>query len=141
MSHPHPWHDLRDNWPDWSVVWRRLPLGRLGHTDHGRQEIVLDRDQLQAQRRTTLAHELYHVRRGDDHSCDAKTEIWIERQVAIELIPHALLAEAVRWARTFGELAEELWVDQALLAVRLRYMHHSERTVLRRLVARRESAA
>lgn len=142
MSHPHPWHDLRDNHPEWSVVWRRLPLGLYGHTDHGRREIILDRDQLQSQRRTTLAHELYHVRHGDTHACDAKAERWIERQVARELIPHQLLAEAVKWAGgNLSELAEELWVDEDLLAVRARWMHPAERAVLRRIIARREPAA
>lgn len=134
----HPWRELRDQHPDWTVCWETLPDGFAGLTDYDRKEVVLDRRQLQCQRRVTLAHEIVHIRAGHDGHCDPKVEASIERQIARELIPLDTLLRAAVWARTLRELSAELWVDDAIAAVRIQNLHPAERALLTQALAQRD---
>ena len=130
--HLHPWRVLRDELPQWEVVWEELPPEVLGLTDYNRREIVLDRRHLQGQRRASLLHEIWHIRRGDTDpdQCDTKVERWIERQVARDLIPIDHLVKAAEWAANLHELADELWVDEALVVTRVQNLHPAERAAV-----------
>lgn len=48
------------------------------------------------------------------------------------LITIRALGDALAWARTRDEAAEELWVDVATLEARLRSLHPAERAYLNR---------
>ncbi len=135
----HPWRRLRDDHPDWHLFWEKLPDGVLGLTDHRRKHVVLDKRQLQCQRRVTLAHELIHIRNGHDGHCNENVERAIERQVARDLIPIEQLADAACWAHTLRELSDELWVDDALVVTRIDALHPAERAYLARRVAARHN--
>jgi Zn-dependent peptidase ImmA (M78 family) len=111
--------------------------GRLGETD-GVGMIVMHPDQSQVQRRCTIAHELAHVELGHTGGC-AHAEEQAARELAARwLIEIEDLAEAVLWARSRDELADELWVDLDTLDARLGRLHPAERHYLRRRVAARE---
>lgn len=106
----------------------------MGVTDYQAQTITLDKGLLQAERRSTLAHELEHVARGPapaDPVLSAREEAIIDRIVARRLIRMEALADALAWAHNHHEAADELWVDEATLRARLRTLADSERDYLR----------
>ena len=121
--------------PDWDLVWARLPEGVLGYTDHEARRIVMERSQLQAERRSTLAHELGHAIAGPtlDHPWwRARDEAQVQRDAARRLLPLDELGDALAWSHTIEEAADELWVDVPTLQCRLDHLHPSERAYLRR---------
>lgn len=126
---------------DWELVWARLPEGVLGYTDHADQRIVLEARQLQAERRSTLAHELAHAEAGptlDEPWWRARDEVAAQRDAARHLIGVHELGEALAWAHSLAEAADELWVDADTLRARLDHLHPSERAyLLRRLEGHR----
>lgn len=139
----HPWRRLR-GLPHWDVVWCDLPAGVLGATDHEARQILMQRGLLQAQRRSTLCHELEHVERGPlpvDDVLAAREEAAVEQAAARRLISLEALGEALAWSRGLAECADELWVDEGLLEVRLRHLHPAERQYLKRRLEHDESAA
>lgn len=112
-----------------------LPPGLMGSTCHRRRVITLDLRLSQAERRCTIAHELEHVERGPmpaDPILAAREEEAIDRAVARRLVTIRALGDALAWARTRDEAAEELWVDVATLEARLRSLHPAERAYLNR---------
>ena len=130
----HPWRRFRDR-TDWLLEWALLPPGLLGYTAHHRRAVVLDKRLTQAERRCTIAHELEHVERGpmpSDPILAAREEESIERAVARRLVTIRALGDALAWARTLDEAAEELWVDVATLEARLRSLHPAEHAYLNR---------
>ena len=95
--------------------------------------ITLDRGLLQAERRSTLAHELEHVRRGPVPEWHwAREEAIVEREAARRMIDIRDLGEALAWSHDLHEAADELWVDVELLRARLDSLHPSERHYLKR---------
>ena len=129
--HYHPWRTLREM-GGWTLLIAHLPAGVLGVTDHATRTIVLAPGQTQRQRRCTIAHEIAHAEREPfpvEHS--AAEERVVDVLAARRLIPFDRLLDAWRWARDLTELADELWVDEATLAVRLAHLHPSERTKLK----------
>ena len=128
MIPPHPWRRLRAL-TDWTLRWAVLPDGILGLTDHRSQIIVLATGMGQAERRSTLAHELEHVDgRTHEPTCD--------RNAARSLLPDVRpIGEALAWAHDLDEAVDELWVDRPLLEVRLAALHPCERAYLRRRLA------
>lgn len=122
----HPWRTLRDHFPEWTLHWRPM-VGRLGITDYENRTITLDPDQDQAQRRSTLAHELQHADRGPvPHWCQAREERTVDDLAARRLITLDQLAEALVWAYDAHELADELWVDVEMVRVRLANLTEAE---------------
>lgn len=108
--------------------------------DDCHQRITYARDMLQRERRTVLAHELIHLERGAT-VCDAREEAAVEQEAARRLIPIDELASALAWTRNVDELAEELWVDAALVRCRMAHLHPSERHYLRRRLEHTEETA
>ncbi|MGG5257501.1 ImmA/IrrE family metallo-endopeptidase [Phycicoccus avicenniae] len=111
----------------------RLAPGVWGLTAGDR--IWLDSRLLQVERRCTLEHELEHVRRGHRGCQPPAVERDVHVAVARRLIPFPALLDGLRWARNLHELADELWVDEDTVKVRLEHLHPSERT---KIVAMRE---
>ncbi len=139
MRVPNPWMVLRDHHPD--VLLLRLPIGERGRYYHDRQAIVVRTGLRIVEERTTLWHELQHVRKGDTKPCDealaARQELICMREAAREAIPLAPLCHVARWTDQLGEAADELKVTSELLAVRIKWLHPAERGALQR--ARRKA--
>lgn len=86
----------------------------------------------QAERRSTILHECLHVERGPALSTlAAREELRVEKETARLLLPNIKdVADALAWARSTAEAADELWVDEQLLRCRLTYLHPAERGYL-----------
>ncbi len=127
----HPWRRLRDR-PDWLLVWDTLPAGLLAYTSHSSRTVFLDKRLTQAERRCTIAHELEHfdIPTPRNPVLVARLERQIDRRVARRLIPIRQLGDALAWAHTLDEAAEELWVDEDTLRTRLEHLHPAERAYI-----------
>lgn len=133
----HPWRARREL-TEWTLVWAPL-VGRVGRTTWHDKTITLDPDQDQAQRRSTLAHELVHVERGPvGDPYWHREERLVDQIAARRLIGIRELGEALAWAHNVTEAADELWVDEDLLWVRLRHLHPAETHYLRRRLEHHE---
>lgn len=113
--------------------------GHLGWCRHSTQEVSLQTGLTQAERRSTICHEILHLQRGpavcgytdaDEHA--------VSRDAARMLIDIQDLGRALQWSADPDELADELWVDRETVETRLAYLHPSERHYLRRVVADKE---
>lgn len=128
-----PWHEFR-SLSDWALRWDRLPADLLGVTDFRTRTVTLDNRLLQAERRCTVAHEVEHIRLGPvptDPVLAAREEAAIDRAVARKLIGIGDLGDALAWASTLAEAAQELWVDEDTLTARLQHLHPAEVHYLR----------
>lgn len=133
MSLRHPWRRLCHS-PEITLEWHEG--GEAGWYDFDTQTISLRRGMTQAERRCTLRHELEHHVRGtfteaelerEEHAC--------ELAAARDLIGICELGEALAWSSGPHEAAEELWVDEGLLEIRLAHLHPAERAYLRQRLA------
>lgn len=101
------------------VRWVDLPGLMWGAYHLGNRTVYLRRGMSEAQEVATLAHELEHVRRGDDGHQSPAVEARIDRAVAYRLISVAEYrrAEEVTGGRSSGAIAVELglprWVVSA----------------------------
>lgn len=126
----HPWRRFAEL-TDWSLRWAELPPGVMGLTCHRTRTVTLALGMSQAERRCTIAHETQHVLRGPVplHAA-AREELAVDRRVAALLLP-GLREVADALVRSRGHLeaaADELWVDDALLRVRLAWLDDAERS-------------
>ncbi len=101
-------------------------------------DIWLDRRLLQAERRSTLAHELEHVRRGHTACVDDATELDVRLAVARELIPLDRLVDALLWSSIEEDLADELWVDVDTIKDRLAGLDAYETEFVEKAIRARE---
>lgn len=136
-----PWADLRQNWPHVKVVIEEMTGDLLGEVRDDGQVIALRAGTSAAQRRCTLTHELVHLERGifDCGPWLQREEGLVHAEVSRRLIPLADLAAAIRalgGADDRAALAQWLDVDSETLEIRLSRMSSSERTALRRALAR-----
>lgn len=129
----HPWRAFRDL-SHIRLRWARLPSGLYGYTDHAAGEVVIAEGLTQAERRCTIAHETQHVLRGPVlPSLRSREELRVDRAAARLLLPDIrTIADALAWARTPEEAADELWVDVDTLRCRIRSLHPAERGYLHR---------
>lgn len=130
----HPWRAFRHE-TDWTLRLDLMPAGVAGVTCWETMTVTLDVHLLQAERRCTIAHEMEHIRRGpppDDPLLAEREESAVEQAAARRLISLADLGEALAWARSLSEAAEELWVDPPTLQTRLDHLHPSEHAYLTR---------
>lgn len=125
--HFHPWRRLRDL-THIDVRWCHLPDGILAETDG--DTIWMDRRQSQRQKRSTLAHELAHITRGIPCSADEREEQRVEQIAAQHLIPLVALAEAIAWSMDENDLADDLWVDPAMVRARLDGLSDAEKAYI-----------
>ncbi|WP_208379071.1 ImmA/IrrE family metallo-endopeptidase [Cumulibacter soli] len=133
----HPWRALR------ALTNVTLDRHDAAEEAHGWTEwsspprITLREDLLQAERRSTLTHELVHLERGPlagEMVLDAREEETVEREAARRLISLEQLVYALQWSSNEHELAEDLWVDVAMIRARFRALTpFEERHIQRRL--------
>jgi hypothetical protein len=113
-------------------------MGVMGFTCHGTRTVTLAMGMSQAERRCTIAHETEHIVRGPVPPHEAlQEELAIDRTVATLLIPN-LREVADAMVRVRGRLdaaADELWVDDYVLQVRLASLTASERFYVDRRLA------
>jgi hypothetical protein len=110
----------------------------MGLTCHVTKTVTLALGMSQAERRCTIAHETEHIVRGPVAPREALLEEHaIDRRVATLLIP-SLRAVVDAMVRAHGHLqtaADELWVDDYLLQVRLSALTGPEREYVDRRLA------
>lgn len=148
MGRYHPWRAL-GQLAHISVRWSRDDHeldGALGWFYVDRDEILLDARQTQAERRSTLAHELVHVERGDEPCgslvLDARQEHVVSKEAARRLLPDIrVIGEVLAWAHTLEEAADDprIWTDLDTLVVRLEHLHPAERAYLKQRLERGEA--
>lgn len=124
----HPWRELRSR-EHLKLTWADLPPGVRGITD-GSSAIWMEPDQLQVERRCTLAHELAHIDLEHTTKPTDTEERNARRLAARKLITWDALVDAFRWSHTAEEAADELWVIPEVLEDRLRFLHPNERALL-----------
>lgn len=133
MHPPHPWRLLR-SLPEVTLAWHEG--GDAGWFDHDTLTMSIRRGMTQAERRSTVRHELEHYNRGRVWAAwREREERACELAAARDLIDLTKLGEALAWASTPAEVADELWVDVALLEMRMRHLHPVERAYLRARLA------
>ena len=115
----HPWRAFRAL-TEWRLHWADLPDGLFGHVAHCPRVVTLSHGLSQAERRSTITHELEHI--ADPDAC----EDLIRRRTAERLIPFDDLVQAMVWAGDEHELAHELWVDVGVARDRLQWLTPAE---------------
>lgn len=129
MQLPHPWRRLREL-VHVTLAWH--DDGPMGLTTHSTATVSLRRGLTWEERRCTLQHELEHVERGPvPRGLREKDEEQVRRATALAMIPDIRrVGDAIAWALSEEEAAEELGVDQEVLRYRLRHMSPMERAWL-----------
>lgn len=115
----HPWRTAAERYPHITIDTRQqLPRGVRGLW---RGTCIWICSSLsQAERRSTLTHELLHVDRGlAPRHARAREESTINELAARKLITMPALTDALRWSRDPHELAEHLWVDPPTVKARM----------------------
>jgi hypothetical protein len=134
----HPWRRLRAL-AEWELRWHRPDEDAdPGFTLFDENVISLRTDLTWEQRRCTVLHECLHAERGPalEGVLEDREELAVRRETARLLIPGVRpLGEALAWALSTEEAAEELGVDVGVLRDRVRWLHPAERGYLRRRLA------
>lgn len=129
MFRNHPWRALR-SLPEIALEWH--DGGDAGWYDFETKTISLRRGLNQAERRSTLRHELEHHYRGEFlQRLLEREEEACEIAAARDLIDLRKLGEALAWSCDVDQVADELWVDPALVLVRMKRLHPAERGYLK----------
>lgn len=116
--------------PEVTLVWHEG--GDAGWFDHDSLTMSIRHGMTQAERRSTVRHELEHYKRGRVWAAwREREETACELAAARDLIDLHNLGEALAWTSAPAEIADELWVDVALLEMRMRHLHPAERAYLR----------
>ena len=131
----HPWRRLREL-AGWTLQWHHPDDDPdRGFTLHDERIISLRADLTWAERRCTVLHEVLHAERGDTLAgvLHEREELAVRRETARLLLPSVRpLGEALAWALSPEEAADELCVDLGVLSDRLRWLHPAERHYLSR---------
>jgi hypothetical protein len=132
----HPWRRLRALGDAWTLLWHSAEDDpRMGVTRHEAQEISLRDDLNWAERRCTVLHETIHAERGPalEGVLLEREELTVRRMTCRLLLPDVkVIGEALAWALSPEECADELMVDVDVLRDRLRWLHPCERHYLAR---------
>ncbi|AGM28130.1 ImmA/IrrE family metallo-endopeptidase [Mycobacteroides abscessus] len=130
MDSWHPWRIIGERYPHIIVSNRhRLPRGVRGLWKGN--TIWLCKTLTQAERRSTLTHELLHIERGlaaPTHR--GREERLVDILASRHLIPLPALLRGLQWTNDDYELAEELWTDVHTVRVRRNNLTAAERTWL-----------
>jgi len=134
----HPWRRFSEL-TSWTLRFADMPDGRYGQTCYQCRTVTVANGLSQAERRCTIAHETQHILRGPvalgRHQ--QREELVIDRTVARLLMPSLhKVADALAWARgNIEAAADELWVDDLILHVRLSSLLGPERQLLNERLA------
>lgn len=109
-----------------------LPDDVLGLAFHDERRIEIAEGLLQVERRCVLAHELVHLERGPCAGHHAREESAVDHEAARRLITLEALTTALLWSQDEHELADELWVDVAMVRARLAGLTTIERDAIER---------
>jgi hypothetical protein len=119
-----------------------MPEGVLAETDFATHRIDMTDGMLQRERRSVLTHELVHLERGPCLSFhESREERAVDAETARRLITCEALADALLWSSNETELAEELWVSDDLVRVRLDTLTPGEKSWIEAEIARKEESA
>jgi Zn-dependent peptidase ImmA (M78 family) len=131
MRRYHPWRHLDGLGLD--VAYADLG-GDAGCWDPDNELIWLDKQLTQAERRSTLAHELVHAERGDEPCItgwhERHQERPVEREAARRLIELDDLMDALAYCMSLDEVAVELHVDRAILDARIEMLDEEDRVAI-----------
>lgn len=132
-EHPTNEYDPEQHLADLGVPLVERPLdydGAIGmtHFESGEATYVeVDSGLTLNERRSTLAHEVAHVEHGAPiRWMSVRAERRADRAAAERLIPLEALVEAVKWADSIEELAEELNVTPRMVTTRLQMLTPAE---------------
>lgn len=120
MSDWHPWRYLAERYPHIRVITKHHLGGDVMGLMRG-DRIWICSSCNQAERRSTLDHELQHLDRGPvlvPHLIP-REELIVSELSARRLITLTGLVDALRWTHNASELAEELWTDIPTVRCRL----------------------
>ncbi|AZG43486.1 hypothetical protein D7316_00051 [Gordonia insulae] len=123
----HPWREARRR-PHLVIEFADLPDDHRGCLSGSK--VTINADDLQAERRCTLTHELVHDERQVfpvEPVLAVREEITVERIAARRLIRLEQLVEVLCWTRSTPEAAAELWVDVPMLTAFVRSLTDDER--------------
>lgn len=140
MTTWHPWREAGRR------QYLRIELAPLSDDHRGciRGDVILiNAEDLQAERRCTLSHELVHDERRiypRDRVLRAQEEHTVERIAARRLIALDQLVEVLRWTRHVREAAEELWVDVPMLTAMIHSLSPDERRWIDNQLGERDAA-
>jgi Zn-dependent peptidase ImmA (M78 family) len=127
----HPWRHLDGLGLD--VAYANLG-DEAGCWDPDTSLIWIDKQLTQAQRRSTLAHELVHAENDHEPCCspwhERKQERAVEQEAARRLIDLDDLMDALAWCTSLGEVAEELQVDRSILDARIDTLDAEDQAVI-----------
>lgn len=131
----HPWRRLR-GLVEWELRWHAPDEDPdPGFTLFDEQAISLRTDLSWEERRCTVLHECLHAERGPalEGVLAEREERAVRRETARLMLPDIrAVGEALAWALSPEECAEELQVDVGVLRDRLRWLHPAERHYLTR---------
>jgi hypothetical protein len=128
----HPWRAF-SRFTDWRLRWAQLPDGHYGLTCHRTRTVTIAEGLSQAERRCTIAHETQHIIRGPQLAGTAmREELDIDRTVARLLAPSIIaVGDALAWSHgRLEEAADDLWIDDLMMNVRLSALLPTERRYL-----------
>lgn len=135
----HPWRRLR-HLTHVTLLW--ADDGPDGVTDFDAGTVTLRRGMTQAERRSTILHECLHIERGPvPAGLVDREELRVWKESARLLLPDvAAIGDALAWGQgDVAAAAEELWVCEDTLRVRLKHLHPSERGWLKRRLEQEET--
>lgn len=140
----HPWRHLRSLGDKLTLSCEPTPGNRPGWYSPENRHILLNDTLLQVERRCALAHELAHFELEHSGYCTGpeqgrltrRQEIQADVQAALWLLPDVVrIGDALTWAHTVSEAADELWVTEHLLTVRLVQLPDRQKLELRERLA------
>lgn len=134
-----PWRALARS-PNITLRWERMP-GLLGIWQQSTSTIKMHPEQSQAQRRSTLTHELVHQERGDTGQCSGRVRRIVNEEAARRLITTEALADALLWTQDEWEVAQEVWTDVETARVRIETLTDAETAYIDSRIAAREGSA
>ncbi|MGF6835887.1 hypothetical protein QF015_004088 [Paenarthrobacter sp. TE4293] len=106
-----------------------MPDGAPGRTN-GVDIIWLDKSLDQVERRCTVTHELIHLERKHLGCQPPAIEAEVRAETARRLVRMDHMVKGLAWSRSFGELADELWVTPEVLRDRFTSLTEAEWAIL-----------
>lgn len=121
---PHPWRLVRDM-PHIDIYWTSDLPPRVRSMTDGVARIWIRTGLQQRERRSSLVHELEHIRAGHRGCQPSKIERHVRTMAARWLLPSMpVVMDTVCWhGRVCDDAAKDLWVDLATLRARFDARH------------------
>lgn len=136
-----PGADALARYPEFTV--RHRELGGIPAATSRRQHVILiDKEMLRRDQRCALAHELAHLDLAHSSPiCEGKEERHADELAAARMIPLSRLADALTWALSFDEVADELGVTTTLARRRILALTGDEKAWIEWRIGNKEESA